>query len=87
MARTRNVPLHEYGWEFLMDAEKREPHPPAPMISAQSKSPPYFWTCSVGRCNRYAFTYHRDEPPPICTGGFPWSFSTTSYASIDGSAP
>lgn len=70
--------LHDVGWTLLRRAETHDPHRTVEMIAAVDRPPILMWVCPVGRCRTYRYTYHASDPAPLCSGGLPWSFQTTS---------
>ena len=70
----RRIEPHEYGWEFAKKIEKLVPHRPEAMRSGESTGPLKMWICNVPGCGRIERTITLD--PPVCEGGYPWSFST-----------
>lgn len=67
---------HEISWQLLRNAETHHSHRMVSMITAVDRPPIFMWACPVGGCNGYAYTYHRNDPPPKCTGGYEWSYTT-----------
>ena len=69
---------HEVGWAMLRRAETHDSHASVPMVAAVDRGPILMWVCPYQKCGSYTHTYNAADPAPICSGGFPWSFSTTT---------
>jgi hypothetical protein len=48
------------------------------MITLVDRGPIFVYGCSVERCRNTESVYVRGDPIPICSGGYAFSFSTTT---------
>lgn len=69
---------HDVGWQMLRKAETHDSHQSVEMLAAVDRPPIFMWVCPMVKCGEYRYTYHASDPAPICSGGAPWSFSTTT---------
>jgi hypothetical protein len=69
--------LQDVGWELLRRAETHDSHSTVEMLAAVDRGPIFMWVCPMPKCGKHAHTYNAADPAPLCTGGFPWSFTTT----------
>lgn len=70
--RSSRVLPQDIWWRTARRAECYEPHAPREMSSACSTPPIYMWVC--GECAAPHYTTRKI--PPICSGGYAFSFTT-----------
>ena len=78
LRRRASIAAHEVGFELLRRAETREPHTTLLMTSGNSKGPIVLWLCPHPKCGRTAYSYVPGDAPPLCSGGYAFSFTTVS---------
>lgn len=70
------IPFSERGYELLVRAEARAPHPPTAMMSGNTRGPVAMWCCAWAGCGEVRYTYQPGAEAPTCGGGMYWSFVT-----------